>query len=256
MTLNKVICALCLSIVMFSPLLLQAGEEETHFNAGNAAYSVGEYDKAIEIYKGLLEQEGNSSGLLYNLANSYAQKGEIGLAILNYERALKLSPGDPDILGNLTKVRKDQGLFTEKPGIVARIVQFFSIDTWTGIALCCLVFITILLFIRLKVRPSPRSLYVSGICAVFLLSVSVLATVYSYQRYNPLVVIARDVKLQVSPFTGADSAGAIKEGRLLFPVKQHGDYIYVVDDSGRKGWLQNDSIEAVCLQLFKFRTAS
>ena len=247
MNINNSIRTIMLIFVLLFPLLLQASDLETRFNEGNAAYSVGKYDKAITIYKEIQKQEGSGSGLLYNLANSYAQKGEIGLAILNYERALKLSPTDPDILGNLAKVRKDKGLFTEEPGKIQRVFTVLSVDRWTSIAFGCLIFIIIVLFVRLKLGFSSRSLNVSSTCAVCLLALSVFATVFNYKTYNPMVVIARDVKLQVSPFEGATLTGAIEEGRLLFPVKQHGDYRYVVDRSGRKGWLRKESVKAVCL---------
>src|ERR1700728_4150554 len=46
-----------------------------------------------------------SAAALYNLANSYARDGKPGLAVLSYERAALLEPGDPDINANLAYVR-------------------------------------------------------------------------------------------------------------------------------------------------------
>lgn len=232
--------------LIFFPLMLQAGDVESRFESANAAYSVGEYDKAIKIYKDIIADKGNGPGLLYNLANSYAQKGQIGLAILNYERALKLSPSDPDILGNLAKVRKDKGLFAEEPGKVARLFSTLSTDGWSTVAVGCLVFVVILLLMRLRYSSSTRAFAVSSVSAVVLFLLSVAGTYYGYRSYNPLVVIASDIKLQVSPFEGATSTGTVVEGRLLFPVKQHGEYTYVTDRSGRKGWIKAEAVEAVC----------
>jgi len=246
MYLKKLSHILILVFLTSFPVLLQAGEAETRFEEGNAAYSVGEYDKAIEIYSEILAQEGNGSGLLYNLANSYAQKGEVGRAILNYERALRLSPSDPDILGNLAQVRKDRGLFIEQPGKVSKFFSTLSVDGWAFLAFGCLFYLMIFLLLRLKYRYFSRSFTVSGVCAAFVLLLSMFGVAYSFQTYNPLVVVANGVKLQVSPFEGATSTGAVEEGRLLFPVKQHGDYWYVVDRSGRKGWLKIDVVEPIC----------
>lgn len=235
-----------LLLVLSSPLFLHAGELETSFDAGNAAYSTGDYAKAIETYETILSQEGKGSGLLYNLANSYAQKGEFGLAVLNYERALKLRPTDPDILGNLAKVRKDRGLFIEEPRAVERFFSILSIDGWTWGAFAGLLILVIVLSLRFKCKGRLKSFPIVGCSAACLLTLGVIGTVYRYQTYNPQVVIAGDVKLQISPFEGATAIGAIEEGRLLFSVKQHGDYTYVRDRAGRKGWLKNESVEAVC----------
>ena len=243
---KKTAQTLVILFLAFFPLALQAGDVESTFESGNAAYSVGEYDKAIEIYRGIIEREGSGAGLLYNLANSYAQKGQVGLAILNYERALKLSPSDPNTLGNLAKVRKDKGLFIQEAGKVARFFSKLSTDGWSIVALGCLLYVAILLFVRLRYTSSTRTLTISTVSAVLLLILSVFGTVNGYQSYNPLVVIASDIKLQISPFEGATSTGAIEEGRLLFPVKQHGEYTYVTDRSGRKGWVKGEAVEAVC----------
>lgn len=246
MYMTKISRILIVLLLSLSPFMLQAGDVESRFESGNAAYSVGEYDKAIEIYKEIIGREGSGSGLLYNLANSYAQKGQIGLAILNYERALKLSPSDPDILGNLAKVRKDKGLFANEPGVVTRIFSSLSTDGWSTVGFGCLLFVAILLFIRLRYKSSTRTFTLSTVGVIVLFMLSVFGTYYGYRNYNPLVVVASDIKLQVSPFEGATSTGTVVEGRLLFPVKQHGEYTYVTDRSGRKGWIKAEAVEAVC----------
>lgn len=243
---NRIVKTLLVFFLVFFPMALQASDVENRFESGNQAYSAGDYDKAAQIYKEIIASEGSGAGLLYNLANSYAQKGQIGLAILNYERALKLSPSDPDILGNLAKVRKDKGLFQQEEGKAARFISKLSTDSWAKVGLACLLFMVILLFAKFRYRSSTKSLTISTVLVVILLTFSVVGTVYNYQSYNPLVVIAGDIKLQVSPFEGATSTGAIEEGRLLFPVKQHGEYTYVTDRSGRKGWVKSDALEAVC----------
>ncbi|BHH85669.1 tetratricopeptide repeat protein [Desulforhopalus sp. 52FAK] len=242
---TKTVYALILLLLALVPMELLAGDIDERFEAGNAAYSVGDYDKAITIYEGLLKQEGNSSGLLYNLGNSYAQRGEVGLAILQYERALRIDPSDSDIIGNLAKVRKDSGLFTEEPGKITRLFAILSIDSWTVLAFAILVFMATLLAVRLKYKPSPRSYVGSWVCAMVLLLISITGVVQGYQSYNPLVVVGSDAKLQVSPFEGASSSGAVEQGRLFYSVKTHGDYTYVTDRAGRKGWLKSEAVAAV-----------
>ena len=98
----------CLSLISVS-----AGQSEDKFALGNEAYAEGKYDEALSYYKGVLEQEGYSASLLYNMANAYYQKKAVGRAILHYERALYLDPGNADIQANLNLARKDFGLIAE-----------------------------------------------------------------------------------------------------------------------------------------------
>ena len=71
------------------------------FEVGNSFYEKGEYTQAIENYQAALEMGYVNSVLYYNLGNCYFKNSELGNAILNYERAKKLNPGDPDIQFNL-----------------------------------------------------------------------------------------------------------------------------------------------------------
>ena len=72
-----------------------------------------------------------------------------------------------------------------------------------------------------------------------------LATAVRYRDFNPSVVIEADARLLISPFSSASSIGAIQEGRLVFPLKNHGSFTYIKDETDRHGWITTASIEAV-----------
>jgi tetratricopeptide (TPR) repeat protein len=71
---------------------------------GDEAYGKGNYQQAINDYEQLLKQ-GVSAEVYYNLGNAYYRSENITKAIINYERALLLSPGDEDIRFNLQLAR-------------------------------------------------------------------------------------------------------------------------------------------------------
>jgi hypothetical protein len=96
------------------------------FEEGNRWYESGDYEQAIETYEAVLERGGVAPELYYNLGNAYFQAGELGPAVLNYERALRLSPREADTRANLNLVSsllRDKQ-FVEKPGLVRRIVAW------------------------------------------------------------------------------------------------------------------------------------
>lgn len=70
----------------------------------DSAYIKEDYTAAIQIYEALLKN-GEAAEVYYNLGNSYYKIGEIAKAVLNYERALLLQPGNSDIRANLEVAR-------------------------------------------------------------------------------------------------------------------------------------------------------
>ena len=71
---------------------------------GDSAYIKEDYAAAIQVYETLLKN-GEAADVYYNLGNSYYKIGEIAKAVLNYERALLLQPGNNDIRANLEVAR-------------------------------------------------------------------------------------------------------------------------------------------------------
>ena len=68
------------------------------FKAANKLYDAGKFAEAAAAYEKL---EPKTAHVFYNLGNAWFRDGKLGLAILNYERARRLAPRDPDILANL-----------------------------------------------------------------------------------------------------------------------------------------------------------
>ena len=68
------------------------------------AYREKKYQQAIKDYESLL-RSGVSASLYYNLGNAYYRTDNITKAILNYERAALLEPGNSDIKFNLQFAR-------------------------------------------------------------------------------------------------------------------------------------------------------
>lgn len=236
-------------IAFFVFLLLLAirpalAADDDLFHKATRAYSAGEYQLAIDSFESLAA-DGLSSTLLYNLANSYAQAGQTGMAILNYEKASRLAPGDSDIRGNLELLRKEKGLFQEEQTITQRFVGFLGLNQWTILALCGFVLLALILLLpsSLSMKRSSRRIVV-GVC--LLLTMSAGMGMYGQVRhYRDAVVVVADARLRISPFESAASTGSIQEGRLLTPLQTHNNYVLVKDETGRSGWLASKEFRAI-----------
>lgn len=75
--------------------------QEALFEKANTAYQMNDYQSALQYYKQIEANGFRAPELYFNMGNTYYKQGELGLAILYYERARKLDPLDEDILTNL-----------------------------------------------------------------------------------------------------------------------------------------------------------
>lgn len=244
---RTIIFLLCLFILQNSAVFA-VSETEPLFHQGNEAYSSGDYVTAIRNFQQIIDNEGYSAAVLYNLANSYAQSGERGQAILAYERALRLSPSDPDIKGNLELIKKESGLFPKEPSRAEKFFALLTLKQWSLLALFSLAALTLFNLIGLKYRFTKQTTVTVVTLSALILSLGSIGTVFEYRNFNPSVVIAKDVRLLVSPFTSANSIGALQEGRLVYSQKHHNNFLYVTDETDRKGWTPMASVEAVVIK--------
>lgn len=238
-----------LLLTIFSPFIapvLAGTVEDRLLQEGNEAYSRNDYGQAISKFEQIIDTKGYSAAVLYNLANSYALSGQIGKAVLNYERALRLYPSDSDISGNLELVKKENGLFPKEPTRAERFFNLLSVNQWTAGILLSLILITVFCITALK-YPFSRQLNIGFRASCLLIfGMAITGVFFTYQSFNPSVVISPEVKMFVSPFESSATIGTLQEGKKVYPHKLHGDFSYITDETDRKGWVHSSGIEAVC----------
>lgn len=117
------IAAALVSLLLASPAPApEAALLEIH-RAGVAKYDAQDFDAAIAEWEKLARFRVVSPAVEFNLGNAHCQKRNYGRAVLHWERALRLQPGDEDARENLKLVR--ERLVDEVPvdeGVVAAVV--------------------------------------------------------------------------------------------------------------------------------------
>lgn len=94
---NKII-TLSLLIVSLCGLNLSA----VTLADADSAYMAQNYERAISLYNDIIDEEGTSASLLFNLGNAYYQAGDYGHAMLCYQRARRLDPSQEEIASNIS----------------------------------------------------------------------------------------------------------------------------------------------------------
>lgn len=237
---TRVSALLLLALLFVAPRLNadQAGMEQC-----NTLYHNAEFAQAVDCYKEI-GKGGYSSSVLFNMGNGFAQMGQIGPAVLYYQRALCLSPGDSDITGNLSLIQNEEGLFSPEPSLIKALVDLCTINQWAIVALAALSAYLCFAVYQLKFGRQTSVEVIVILCCATLFVLAVFGTAMKYQRWGKSVIIS-DSKILISPYDNAAQAGTIKPGRLVTVRKQHGEFSYIVDETGRKGWIVQKNVAPI-----------
>lgn len=241
-----------LIICLFFPFSLYAIEKAE----ADSAYARENYQEAARLYEELLEN-GSNSDVYYNLGNCYYRLEKIALSVLNYERALRLNPGDSQIRHNLELARNktiDKVTPAGEVFIVTwykSIINLLSVDQWARLAVAT--FILLLLLTGLYLFGSQLihrkiGFYSSIICLVLCICSNIFAWNQKHIliNRNTGVVMASSVAIKSTPsLSGTD----------LF-ILHEGTKVTVIDASmkgwkeirlgdGKTGWITTESIEMI-----------
>lgn len=91
-------------IAMLGAIIPVHGQGQV-YEAANKAYMAQQFGRAASLYDSLLSEGYEYEELYYNAGNAHYKLGHIGSAILNFERALKLNPGNESAAHNLELAR-------------------------------------------------------------------------------------------------------------------------------------------------------
>lgn len=112
----------------------------TTLEQADSAYNAQNFRMALGLYNKVLDTQGSSSELYYNIGNANYRVGNVGRAIVNYERALQLDPSNSDARANLDFVRSTlRGLPEDGSSFLSnlhmRATSLASPDGWAVTAL-------------------------------------------------------------------------------------------------------------------------
>lgn len=226
--------------------------------AADELYKKEKYTEAAAAYEKLLQsKEGVSAALYYNLGNAYYKLDNIPLAILNYERALLLEPGDGDIRANLALARGKTVDKVTPPSEMFFVTWWhnmcnsMSSYTWCIFAVVCFVLMLLGVLAYMFVpQLLVRKIGIYG--AMVLLFLVVIANFAAYSQNeafanrNSAIIIAPAVSVKSSPNETSTDLFLIHEGSkveiLDATMKQWREVKF---EEGKQGWISLSAIEVI-----------
>jgi tetratricopeptide (TPR) repeat protein len=222
--------------------LLSANARAETLDDANRAFAEGHYHAATLGFQSVLNQNGYSASVLFDLGNSYFQEGDFAHAILAYKRAQWLSPNDPDIAANLRVAQKRAGLSETEPRWNERITEAMSSNSWAWVGSCALIlFCLSLLGSRIWPLRGPSFFWLSAVSVLALLT-ALFAVVFSFGKLREAVVIDKNVTALISPFPSAQVLFSPSSGETLTVQKTYNGFYLVKDSTGRSGWISQSQL--------------
>lgn len=243
---------MALLLLLLLPLSMHAATKAD----ADSAYVHGNYQQAIHLYEEVLKG-GQSAELYYNLGNAYYRQDDITRAVLNYERALLLSPGDADIRFNLQMAQSktvDKVVPESEMFFVTwyrSLVNLASVDGWARMAIVSLALAIVLALLYLFSDPVwMRKLGFFG--ALVMIVLFLVGNLFAWQQKREqndrrgAIIMQGAVPVKSTP---------AHDGTDLF-ILHEGTKVHITDGSmrewkeirvpdGKQGWVETKQIEII-----------
>ena len=225
-------------------------------NNADTEYQKGNYQQAIRDYEEILKN-GESAEIYFNLGNAYYRTDNITKAVLNYERARLLSPGDDDINFNLQFARsKTIDKITPESEMLfvtwyKSLVNFTSVDNWAKTGILCIVMALLLVLLYLfGPQLMLRKIGFFGGLAFFV--IFLLSNLFAFQQKQALdnrtgaIIISPSVNIKKTPAKNSADQFVLHEGtRVDIIDKGMTDWRCIRVGDGREGWIETKAIEEI-----------
>ena len=240
----------------FCGIIFSQTENEVSFKSGVELYNKGDYNEAINLFFKIINNGEHSDELYFNLGNSYYKLNDIPNSIYYFEKALKLSPKDKDILNNLTY---SQNMLIDKIDLLPSnqlsdffnyISDFFSIKQWLIIGTIFLYFFLILFVIYFFKRDSnTKKNYFTLSSTFFLLTIIFILTgIIKFENQKSdiqAIIFEKKIDFRTEPNYRSEIQFNLHEGTKVNIIEELDDWVLVELSNGASGWMESKSIKKI-----------
>lgn len=226
----------------------RAQEDAHRFISAMEAYKARHYAGTIAHLESIAQGGVHNGALYYNLGNAYLKNNDIGRAILWYERARELMPGDPDLQFNYDYARSLTRDETEEDeASLSRIIFFWKYQlTKRTVAHIALgfngLFWGLLLIRRITRRRALRyaAAAVSIPALIFILTAAFNYYEDSHRHHG--IVLAEKVSIRSGLEETSTELFVLHAGAKVKVVRQLNDHVQVRFSKEKIGWAAKSTV--------------
>jgi hypothetical protein len=223
-------------------------------------YEAGQYAQAAQAYQHLADQGFADSALYYNLANAHFKQGDHGRAVLNYLRAQRFDPRDPDVQANLELARAhtvDQLQVAEHQSLFHALSRasrsWLSLNGLAMVALAAWILVVFLVIVLTGIKSGSvwrKGVRYSLLVAAVVLSAGVLllgTRLYTEYHQSAAVVVAPEVAVASGPGPQYVTEFELHSGAEVELLETRGSWkrLALPGEEGLEGWVPAAAVEAV-----------
>lgn len=243
----------CLVIMMMVALGLKAQTIQIQeFAKANFYYNESQYDTALMIYEGITKEGYVSAPLLYNIGNTYFKMRNYPMAILYYEKALKMEPNNDEIKQNLAIAN---ALITDK---IEPVPVFFMAKWWRDIGnllsangwakaslrVFGILLLVVFFYFTARTKGARKITFFTGILAfvIFICCLIFASQKYKYiNERNEAIVMTPTITVKSSPSSSGVDLFVLHEGTKVEIIDNTDKWDKIKIADGSVGWMPSSS---------------
>ena len=219
-------------------------------------YRMDDFQGAIAAYEDILAAGQTSADLHYNLGNAYYRDGQLGKAILNYERALRLKPGMNDAKENLALAN------AHTADRITVLPQLFVVRWWNGLTtvitptgwriiwlLLLAVVGTGIVLLRTgrsnTVRKAGLATTAGSLLLLLLATALLISSTHSYNTHPYAIITDQSVTMKASPDSKSIDKMILHEGTKVKVIEDLTGWYKIAIADGTNGWCPQNTMERI-----------
>ncbi len=242
--------------LIFVQGISRASIQDDMMQHANELYQQKQYSKAVDAYRDIIHMGYESDALYYNLGNAYYREGKIGYAILYYEKALRLAPGDNDAMHNLTiaNTKTIDKIDTIPPFFLFQwwesLLTLFTLTGWTYLAYIfyILLLASIGLYFFAKKPLQQRVSFFGGLASGILLVFTATLLIINLNRQlnvRHAIVLQPVATVKLGPDPTSNDAFIIHEGLKVKEEDHVDNWVKIRLKDGKEGWLPQSDLGTI-----------